>query len=169
MPFLVYGENLVVVTDYLTQGIDLANQGFGTSVQPAALPALPGQVEPDVLQSLQFLPGVSSPDGSVANIHVRGSTPDQNLVMWEDIPIYHTAHYFGSISAFNPFVVDNINVFRGGFDADYGGRIAGIIDMKTNALGEPGLSGGLGSNLYTAFGQAKVVSDNQRPRWPHFP
>lgn len=162
LPFLVYGENLIVVTDYLTQGIALGRQGFSTNIQPASLPALPGQVEPDVLQSLQFLPGVSSPDGSVANIHIRGSTPDQNLILWEDIPVYHSAHYFGSISAFNPFVIDQVDILRGGFGADYGGRIAGIVDLKTEAIGEPGLSGGMGTNLYTAFGHARVVSQDQR-------
>ncbi|MEL6658272.1 MAG: carboxypeptidase-like regulatory domain-containing protein [Bacteroidota bacterium] len=163
LSFLPYGENLmVVVTDYLTEGIELSKQGFSTNLQPDALPSLPGQVEPEVLQSLQFLPGISSPDGTLSNIHIRGSTPDQNLIMWEDIPIYHTAHYFGSISAFNPYVVDDVDIFRGGFGAAYGGRIAGIIDINTDARKSPGLTGGLGTNLFSAFGYAQAADKAQK-------
>ncbi len=162
LSFLPYGENLVVVTDYLTEGIELSKQGFSTHLQPNALPSLPGQVEPEVLQSLQFLPGISSPDGTLSNIHIRGSTPDQNLILWEDIPIYHSAHYFGSISAFNPYVVDQVDVFRGGFGAAYGGRIAGIVDLSTNALKSPGLAGGVGTNLFSAFGYAQAADREQK-------
>lgn len=162
LSFTDFGENLVVVTDYLTKGVSLGNQGFSTDLKPANLPVLPGQVDPDVLQSLQFLPGVSSADGTLSNINIRGGTPDQNLILWEDIPIYHSAHYFGSISAFNPFAVDEINVFRGGFGADYGGRIAGIIDLKTEALNKSGLRGGTGSNLYSAFGHAQLTNQSRR-------
>ena len=162
LSFLPYGENLVVVTDYLTEGIELSRQGFSANLQPASLPSLPGQVEPEVLESLQFLPGISSPDGTLDNIHIRGSTPDQNLILWEDIPMYHTAHYFGSISTFNPYVVDEVDVFRGGFGADYGGRIAGVVDLQTDALKGPGLSGGIGSNLYSAFGYARATSRERK-------
>lgn len=162
LPFEDYGGDLVVVTDYLTKGVTLGEQGFSTNLQPSTLPVLPGQVEPDVLQSLQFLPGVSSTDGTLSNINIRGGTPDQNLILWEDIPIYHSAHYFGSISAFNPYAVDEVSVFRGGFGADYGGRIAGVVDLKTEALNTAGLSGGIGSNLYSAFGNAEMTSRNEQ-------
>lgn len=157
-----FEENLIIVTDYLTQGINLGKQGFATQVRPAELPALPGQVAPDVLETLQFLPGISSPDGKLDNIHMRGSTPDQNLILWEDIPIYYSAHYFGSISAFNPFLVDEVQVFRGGFGAEYGGRIAGVIDLGTAVIGDPGWSGGAGSNLYSGFAYGRFTDPKKR-------
>jgi hypothetical protein len=43
------------------------------------------QVDPDVLQSIQALPGVESTNESIANINVRGGTNDQNLMLWDNI------------------------------------------------------------------------------------
>ena len=62
---------------------------------------------------------------------MRGGSPDQNLILWEGIPIYHTGHLFGLISALNPYVVDRVNVWKGNFSADYGGRVSSLIDMRT--------------------------------------
>lgn len=129
LAYFSFGENMVVVTDYLTDGIDLAEEGASTNLGPARLGTFPGQVEPDILQSIQFLPGVSSPDGSAESIYIRGSTPDHNLLRWEEIPIYHSTHLFGMVSAFNPYIMEEVEVHRGGFGAEDGGRIAGLIDL----------------------------------------
>lgn len=139
-------DQIVVVKDYLTDGIDLADNGLSTNIRPARLGNLPGQAEPDVLKTIQFLPGISSPDDASSSIYIRGGTPDQNLILWEDIPIYHTAHYFGLISAFNPYILDEVQVYRSGFGAQYGGRTAGIIDLKTNDYKQPTPAFGAGIN-----------------------
>jgi len=131
LDYLDFGGDFIVVTDYLTDGIDLGEQGSSTVLRPQRTPVLPGQAEADVLNNIQFLPGIASPDGAASDIYIRGGTPDQNLILWEDIPVYHSAHYFGMISAFNPYIIDQVKVYRGGFGANYGGRISGVIDMKS--------------------------------------
>lgn len=150
-----YSNDFVVVLDYLTDGVALNNNGEFTNLKPNRIGALPGQAEPDVLKTIQFLPGVSSPDQSAAGIHIRGGTPDQNLILWEDIPIYHSAHYFGTISAFNPYIINDTKVFRGGFNAEYGGRISGVIDMKSdnNIITKNNFV--VGSNLINAYANGK--------------
>lgn len=129
-----FPDDLIVVTDYLTDGVSTQDNGSFTQLQPSKIKALPGQTEPDLLKTIQFLPGISSPDGSASSISIRGGTPDQNLILWEDIPVYHTAHYFGNLSAFNPYIIDRAKVFRGGFNSEYGGRISGVVDLKTEDL-----------------------------------
>lgn len=129
-----FPDDLIVVTDYLIDGISTHENGSYTKLEPNKIRALPGQAEPDVLRAIQFLPGISSPDGSASSINIRGGTPDQNLILWEDIPVYHSAHYFGNLSAFNPYIIDKANVYRGGFNSEYGGRISGVIDLKTEDL-----------------------------------
>jgi len=124
-------EPLLVVKDYIIDGIDLTNNGSATVLRPNRLSNLPGQSEPNVLESIKILPGISSPTSKASDIFIRGGTPDQNLILWEDIPIYHSAHYFGMISAIDPFIVDKMNIYRGGFGAEYGGRIASVIDIET--------------------------------------
>lgn len=131
--FLKLGTNelqTLFITDYITDGISLNQNENSTSLRPDKMGALPGQPEPDILKSIQFLPGISSPSSRTSDIYIRGGTPDQNLILWEHIPIYHTAHYFGMISAFDPFNVQSMEVFRGGFGAEYGGRVSGVIDLQ---------------------------------------
>lgn len=149
--FLDFGDDFVVVTDYLTDGVDLGERGTSTIIQPNKMVAMPGQAEADVLQSIQFLPGISSPDEQASDIYIRGGTPDQNLVLWEDIPIYHSAHYFDMISAFNPYIMNKVKVYRSGFSAIHGGRISGVLDLKSDDYTLKKSNYGLGSNLTHAY------------------
>lgn len=121
----------VHITDYLTDGINLVEEGRATQLLPRKMADLPGQVEADVLRSIQFLPGVNSPNGELSQLYIRGGAPDQNLILWEDIPVYHSTHFFGMVSGFNPEAIGQARVYRGGFDAANGNRIAGVIDMGT--------------------------------------
>ncbi len=143
-------QGLVVVTDYITDGISLRKNGDFTDVHPQKLKTLPGQSDGNVLNSIQFLPGVTSTDGSSASLSIRGGSSDQNLILWEDIPLYHSAHYFGMISALNPEIMDQARVFRGGFGADYGGRISGLIDLKSKNNIDRKKNFGLGLNFINA-------------------
>ena len=124
-------EAFIVITDYLTDGISVEHNGASTDLKPQLVGNLAGNVEPDILSTIQFLPGIASPSSRVSDVYIRGCTPDQNLMIWEDIPVYHSAHYFGMISAFNPYIIEETKVYRGGFDATYGGRIAGVIELES--------------------------------------
>ncbi len=159
LEYLDYGENFIVVTDYLTSGIQKNDNGGHTNIQVNKMGALPGLVEPDVLKTIQFLPGVTAPDGTASGICIRGGTPDQNLILWEDIPIYHAAHYFGSISAFSPYIISEAKVFRGGFGAEYGGRISGIIDLSSDVNPYSKRNFGAGFNFLNTFthGQLQLL------------
>ena len=156
LSYFEFAEDFIVIKEYLTDGIDLTDNGAATELQPNRIGALPGQVEPDVMKTIQFLPGVVSSDGSVSNLNVRGGTSDQNLVLWEDIPMYHTAHYFGMISAFNPYIIKKASVYRGGFDADYGGRISSVIDLRSDDVDMKENQFDVGVNFLNAFASGKV-------------
>ncbi len=121
----------VVIQEYLTTGVQ-KNEDASINVSTKKLRILPGLVEPDVLQSLQLLPGISSPSEDPAGLHIRGGTPDQNLVLWDGIKMYHNGHLFNQISTFNPFIVKNVTVYRGGTSARYGDRISGAVIIESD-------------------------------------
>ncbi len=121
----------VLINDYLTTGIQ-KNEDAGVTVSTKKLRILPGLVEPDVLQSLQLLPGISSPTEDPAGLYIRGGTPDQNLVLWDDIKIYQTGHFFNQISTFNPYIVKDVKVYRGGTNVRYGDRVSGTIIIHSD-------------------------------------
>jgi len=141
----------LVIEDYITDGVSLTDNGLKTKVDPQRVGGLPGSVEPDILKTIQFLPGVSNLSSRTSDIYIRGGTPDQNLILWEDIPIYHSAHYFGMISAIDPLIVKDMEVYRGGFGSEYGGRISGVIDIHTTDETLRDSKIGAGSNFTHAY------------------
>ncbi len=121
----------VVLVEYVTKGIDRNADGSLTFTTDK-LGILPGMVEPDILQSLQLIPGISSLDESASGIQIRGGSPDQNLILFDDIKLYSTGHFFGMISSINPYVVETAKIYKGGASPDYGDRISGVIDISSD-------------------------------------
>ena len=72
----------VLISDYITQGI-LKRKDGAIEVSPKKLGILPGLIEPDVLLSLQLLPGIQSSSETASGLQIRGSSPDQNLVLFD--------------------------------------------------------------------------------------
>ena len=142
----IHQLNEVVITDYLTTGLSKKKDG-SIFLNPKKTGILPGVLEPDVLQSLQLIPGVQSPDETASGIHIRGSTPDQNLVVFDGMKMYHFSHYFGLISAFNPYITNNVKLFRSGTHAKYGNIVGGVLDISTDNNAPDKFSAGFGSTL----------------------
>ena len=145
----------VVVVNYLTSGLTKLNDGRIT-LKPESFGMLPGLIEPDVLQTIQALPGVLSVDETVSNINVRGGTHDQNLILWDGIKMYQSGHFFGLISAFNPYTTKSVNVSKNGTPAKFGDGISSIIDMQLSNTIDNTFNAGLGFNLINADGYAKI-------------
>lgn len=127
----IIASNEVTVTGYMSDGIRFNRLNNSIQIKPKDLAILPGQTDADLLMSLDALPGISSPDSKAGNLNIRGSSADQTLITFDNIPIYHRGHYFGTLSPFNPKVVEDLNVSRSSFTADKGGRVGGMIDIRT--------------------------------------
>lgn len=145
----------ITITNYLTTGISKLNDG-SVSIKPEMFGILPGLIEPDILQTIQALPGILSIDETVSNINARGGTNDQNLLLWDGIKMYHSGHFFGLISAFNPYITKSINVYKNGTSAQYGDGISSIINMRLPDKIDNEFKAGAGFNLINADGFAKI-------------
>jgi len=119
----------VVVESFVSKGIVKSRRHF--TLSPQKIRELPGVTDADVLFSLQQLPGVKSPNETASGLHVRGGTPDQNLVLWDNIRIYHPGHLFGMISGFNPSISQTIYFYNKAAASRFGERVSGIIDIRT--------------------------------------
>lgn len=136
----------VVVYKFLTTGLRKESDGSIT-LNRSEFGLLPGQTEPDVLQTIQALPGIKSNSETVSDINIRGGTNDQNLLLWDGIKMYQSGHFFGLISAFNPYLTDQVEVIKNGSSAYYGDGLSGIIHMRTRNTVERTYFGGAGFNL----------------------
>lgn len=138
----------VMITSYITSGIDFSKEDNSILIKTNDLALLPGETDGDILMALKTLPGISSPDGKAGNLHTRGSTTDQTLVLFDNIPIYHKGHYFGTISPYNPIAVDQVKVYRSGYGPDLGGRVGGAIKLESDKNLPDSLLFGIGLNTY---------------------
>ncbi|WP_420572897.1 TonB-dependent receptor domain-containing protein [Kordia sp.] len=120
----------VVISGYITNGID-RNKDGSISVDTKRLGILPGLLNADIAQSIQLIPGISTLDESATGIQIRGGSPDQNLILYDNIKLYNTGHFYGMFSLFNPFAAQKASIFRSGTSASYGDRISGIIDISS--------------------------------------
>jgi len=92
------------------------------------LPALGG--ETDIIRSLKLFPGIQSGDEGTTGLYVRGGGSDQNLFLLDGVPLYNISHLFGFMSIFNVNAIKSIKTIKGGFPAQYGGRISSVTDIR---------------------------------------
>ncbi len=114
------------------------------------LPAILG--EPDLLKIIQTLPGVQPGQEGTTGFFVRGGNSDQNLVQLDEAIVYNPNHLFGLFSTFNTNALNKVTLIKGGFPAQYGGRLSSILDitMKEGNNQQLKVRGGVGlitSNL----------------------
>ena len=121
------------------------------------LPAFMGEV--DVLKTIQLTPGVQNAGEGNSSFYVRGGGPDQNLILLDEAVVYNASHLFGFFSVFNADAVKNIDLTKAGMPANYGGRLASVLDisMKEGNSKKLQVDGGIGliSSRLTVQGPMK--------------
>jgi len=145
----------VTVNNYLAKGF-VKNKEGSINATPNKIEVLSGVLEPDVMQSLQLVPGIQSPDETATGINIRGGTPDQNLILWDGIKMYQYDHFFGMLSSFNPYIIDNIKLFKNVALARYGSHSSGVIDITSSNTIPKEIKAGLGTNLIFLDAYAKI-------------
>jgi hypothetical protein len=161
-------EILMIEKNYVTDIIDVESQyrqnqeDLRTSlfnINPTSIKILPGAVE-DVFRSLKALPGVSSPNDFTSQLIIRGSGPDQNLIIMDDVEIFNPYRLYGLISMFNPETLIDINLITGGFPAKYGDRLSAVLDV-TNKEGIREKSLSMFANINIA--NANIIMQGKNP------
>lgn len=103
--------------------------------------------EPDVLKTFQLLPGIQGGSEGSSSLIVRGGSPDQNLILLDDILLYYVNHIGGFVSVFDQNAIKSISVYKGAFPARYGGRLSSVFDIRMKDGNMKEYHGGLGISL----------------------
>ena len=98
-------------------------------IQIRKIPSLMGEV--DVIKSIQLLPGVHAASEGSSGFSVRGGSPDQNLILLDDVPVYNASHFLGFFSVFNNDVIKDATLYKGDIPAMYDSRLSSVLDIKT--------------------------------------
>jgi len=112
------------------------------------LPALLG--ESDILRTIQLKPGIPSGSEGSTGLFVRGGGSDQNLIELDEAIVYNPNHLFGFFSTFNTDAVKDLKLYKGGFPAEYGGRLSSVIDVKLKEGNKKKFSGSGGLGLISS-------------------
>jgi outer membrane receptor for ferrienterochelin and colicin len=116
--------------------------------QVEQMPVLLG--EKDAFKALQLQAGVSNPREGFGGLFVRGGSPDQNLILLDGATVYNAFHLFGFLSVFNADALNSVDLYKGGFPARYGGRVASVIDVRMKEGNRKKWSGSGGIGLITS-------------------
>ncbi len=92
------------------------------------LPSFMGEV--DILKTITLLPGIQNGGEGSSGLYVRGGGPDENLLLLDEAPVYNASHLMGFFSVFNSDAIKDIQVYKGGIPAEYGGKASSVIDIR---------------------------------------
>lgn len=136
------------------------------------IPAILGEV--DVIRSILTLPGVLTIGEASVGFNVRGGAADQNLILYNHSTIYNPSHLFGLFSAFNPDVVESVELYKAGIPVQFGGRLSSVLDVKAKygnnekikvsggiglLTGRLAIDGPIGKNTTFSMGARSTYSD----------
>ena len=106
------------------------------------LPSFMGEV--DILKTITLLPGIQSGGEGSSGLYVRGGGSDENLMLLDEAPVYNVSHLMGFFSVFNSDAIKDIQVYKGGIPAVYGGKASSVIDIRMKDGNSQRLSGQVG-------------------------
>ncbi|MFA5669112.1 MAG: TonB-dependent receptor [Balneolaceae bacterium] len=105
-------------------------KNIGTvQMNTALIKELPSVFQADVFRSIQLLPGVKASSDFSSGLYIRGGGPDQTLILLDRTTVYNPSHFFGLFSTFNPDAIKNVRLYKGGYPAEYGGRLGSVLDI----------------------------------------
>ncbi len=128
-PFSVHLET-IKVTQQEKDIVEMGNQTERIAFNPKQSANFPKVDDSDLISSLHLIPGINFIGGETSGISIRGSAPSENLITLYGIPILETSHLFGNLSVLNSKFVSQAFVSRGAFDATFGEKISGIVELK---------------------------------------
>jgi CarboxypepD_reg-like domain/TonB-dependent Receptor Plug Domain len=110
-------------------------------------PAFLGEV--DLVKQVQLLPGVTTAGEAASGFNVRGGSVDQNLLLYDGLPVFNSSHAFGFLTSFNSEAIREVSFFNGGIPAKFGGRISSVLDIHSKDGSFEKWSGKIGIGMIT--------------------
>jgi len=141
--------------------VKVAEKTSQISLRPAQIEMIPNLGEKDIFRTLQLMPGVSSGNETSSGLYVRGGTPDQNLILFDGFTVYHVDHFYGFLSAFNADAVKDVQLYKGGFESKYGGKISSVMELTGKTGNTKKVSGGFGISALSGSAYVEVPVNNK--------
>ncbi|MCK5739612.1 carboxypeptidase-like regulatory domain-containing protein, partial [bacterium] len=154
-------EAVVVTADSLRTSERLFQQSISEiKMDPRHIKAMPQIAESDLMRSLQTLPGILPISDYSSELYVRGGMPSENLYQIDGADVYNPEHFFGLFSTFNTDAIKNVDISKGGFGAEYGGRLSSVLNVTNLDGNRESFSGDVSISLLSAKTTLQVPMGN---------
>lgn len=120
------------------------------NLSPRILKSQPSLAEPDIFRTIQSLPGVLTTSEFSTGLVIRGGNTDQNLILLDGITVYNPSHLGGLFSNFIVDAVKDAELIKGGYNAEYGGRLSAVLDIRSREGNRNKIEGSSSISLLTA-------------------
>ncbi len=154
-------EEVVVTSNSARQRVQNVQAG-AEQLQLKDLTATPSLFgENDVMRALQLLPGVKAESDASSSFQVRGGTAAQNLILYDNAPVYNVGHLAGLFSAFNDDALGSATLYKGLLPAQFGGASSAVLDLTGRTGNKHDWHGGASIGLLSAKGtiEGPIVKD----------
>jgi len=150
-PVHLLNEIIITDTKIIPKEPKVASQPPAVDVLPLQRlnSFLPVGGEPDIMRLAYTLPGVTSGADGFGGMSVRGGSTNQNLILFDGIPVYNANHLFGLFSIFNSNVIKSAKIYKGAFPSHYSGRLSSVVDIRTRDGNNQKLSGDITLGILT--------------------
>ncbi|MEM8567033.1 MAG: TonB-dependent receptor [Bacteroidota bacterium] len=152
----------VIITGEAENANVVNNQMSVAKLEPKTIKQVPAVLgEADVIRSIQLLPGITSVADGASGFNVRGGAADQNLILLDEGIIYNSAHLLGLYSVVNPDAIKDVQIYKGGIPARYGGRLSSVLDIRQREGNSKEFNGEAGIGLISARAliEGPIVTD----------
>ena len=117
---------------------------------PVEIKSLPSSADRDILHTLQTVSGTKSIFDHLDGLYVQGGTPDQNLILFDNIPVFRAEHLWGYMNAFNPNAIQQVQFDRAGFPCRYGDKLASVVVLEGHDGQDENIQFGMGADFFSA-------------------
>lgn len=120
------------------------------SISPKEIQQFSVGGDADIIKAVQVMPGVVTTGDQGGQLYIRGGAPIQNLITLDGMIVYNPFHSIGFFSVFDPDIVQSVDVYTGGFGAEYGSRNSAVMDIRTRVADRKEFSGKVSASTYSA-------------------
>jgi hypothetical protein len=136
------------------------------AITPRELAAAPRFfAEADVLRAAQTMPGVQARNDYASGMNVQGGEADQNLILLDGYPIYNPFHLGGVFGTFIEPAVGRVDLATAGFASRYGGRLSGVLDVRSADEMRSGIHGTANVSLLATTVSLGSAMDDGKGSW----
>ncbi|MBR1627189.1 MAG: TonB-dependent receptor, partial [Bacteroidales bacterium] len=132
-----------------------------TAADIQKMPSIGGQA--DIAQYIQVLPGVVFSGDQGGQLYIRGGSAIQNKVLLDGMTVFNPFHSIGLFSVFETDIIRNADVYTGGFNSRYGGRLSSVMDITTRDGNKKKTSGKISLSTFgaSAIIEGPIIADNE--------